>query len=391
MDSNQRLLPCEGNTLPLSYAPVYLVFLAINGNEEACNDRYEKKMKEKEMIKYLQTKKRRALQVLWSMLDKFLAPFIDQGVILCISGGPDSRALLETVALWPKRSQGKIMVAYVDHKARKQSDQEGDYICFRAKRLGFDAVMLDILNVMSNEGDFRQARYQELFTLANDVAYKTIVTAHHGDDDAEGYLMALMGLGGGELGASMKEVYYINNIRICRPFLQLDKKDLLLALSFMKQTDYVVDSLDQDCQSKRSLVRYKIFPQLSKIDFNIKKRLGKLARYQSDQGDFMTQTVISSIDLSDNEAFINIDPLPHHALLQAALWYIMKKWGKDSDIRSSGPTIDAIVKEVYGGILKPCLDPKINRFNVRDPSIKKYHLSGMLLEKTSTGIVIRRL
>jgi tRNA(Ile)-lysidine synthetase-like protein len=312
--------------------------------------------------------------------------------VLAISGGPDSRALLESVALWPKRKNNKIIVAYVDHGARKFSSKEGDYIRLRAKRLGFDAFSISLLKLdtLSGEQDFRIARYRELTAAAFEFGCRTVCTAHHADDDAEGYFMALLGTGGGELGAAMREVYDIDNVRICRPFLSLRKQELLLAVSFIDQTDYVVDELDQACKGKRALVRNKILPKLAQNCPTIKQRLSDFARHQGTQAKLIDNLAFSLISWDKDEAFIRIDPLPHQSLLQASLWHVLKKWCQSSDIRSSGPTVDAIVEEVCG-ISDPRLDLNINEFSVRSPSVKQYHFPGVLVLKNGSSIVIRRV
>jgi hypothetical protein len=83
------------------------------------------------------TRTRRALQILWSKLDQFLAPHVSNGVLIAVSGGPDSRALLESLALWPKRNLGRLHIATIDHGMRSESAREVKLLALRAQRLGF--------------------------------------------------------------------------------------------------------------------------------------------------------------------------------------------------------------------------------------------------------------
>ena len=52
---------------------------------------------------FLKTEKRRALQPLWNTFDEHLKPHENRGLLLAVSGGPDSLALLESFVRWPNR------------------------------------------------------------------------------------------------------------------------------------------------------------------------------------------------------------------------------------------------------------------------------------------------
>src|SRR5690606_16138329 len=91
----------------------------------------------------VETERRRLLQPLWNALDVGVAPALPRGVLLAISGGPDSRALMEAVARWPRRFDprsgevARIEVASVDHGARPEAQVEVEAVCGRARALGF--------------------------------------------------------------------------------------------------------------------------------------------------------------------------------------------------------------------------------------------------------------
>lgn len=338
------------------------------------------------------TKRRRALQILWSCLDRHLVPCLKDGVVLAVSGGPDSRALLESVALWRGRSQGRIVVACVDHGARLEAQGEARFIAMRAMRLGFAAHTERIINIdgEGSEQYLRIARLRALSKIAQETQCQTICTAHHADDDAEGYFMALMGVGGGELGAAMNEITMLEDMRICRPFLSRSKQDLLLALSLCGITDFVEDRLDEACLGMRARVRNQIFPELFKKAPMLRSRLAQFGRHQSSQRELIERLASSLIAWGDKEASLSLDNAPDKALIIAALWQVLKKWCNDKDLRSSQPTINALVNDLPA-VYNPWLDPISNAFNLKDLSVRHYQFPGVVVTKSSKNIVIARI
>lgn len=330
--------------------------------------------------------------MLWSELDHHAYPYLEHGIMLAVSGGPDSRALLEACGTWSKRNQGKIVVVSLDHQARLESAAESQFITMRAKRLGFVAVSESMINLDQKlaEHDLRHARYQAFARIARQHQCQTIVTAHHADDDAEGYFMALMGHGGGELGASMQAQSIKDGLTICRPFLSLRKQDLLNALTLLGVTDFVEDSLDARGAGIRARVRNFIFPALFKEVPSLNKGLVNCGRRQAQQKKLIDNLAAEMVNFVGDEAVIDLKNSAEKALIIAALWHVLKKWSHNKDLRSSQATIDAMVDEIPA-VFSPRLDPNTNAFNLRDLSAKQYHFPGVIVTKGLKNIVIRRI
>lgn len=350
------------------------------------------------MATFLATKKRRAYQVLWTKLDEHLSQFIGDGVVLAISGGPDSRALLEGVAQWPKRVFGKFIVVSIDHNVRSEAKQEAKFISQRAQRLGFDAydISLPKPQIRVGEKELRSQRYEYLWQMAKRYSCRVICTAHHRDDNAEGYFMSLMGVGGGELGAAMREVESINGMIICRPFLTLNKKELLLALSLDNHTDVVRDRLDEARYGERAYVRYDVFPELFKLAPQIKNRLSYFGKTQKEQAFVINKLAKSMVIWSDEGPKILLNSRTESAILVSALWHILKKLNHGGDLRSCAPVINNIAKEIelmHFPSAKDSvgLDPTLNGFNLNHLNVKHYHLPGVVVIKYPNEILVKRI
>ena len=152
----------------------------------------------------------------------------EPALLLAVSGGPDSTALLLMAAEWA--GGPALHAATVDHGLRPQSAAEAEAVAQLSARLGVPHTTLRW------EGDkpttrlqerAREARYGLLAAEARRVGAGVVVTAHHLDDQAETVLMRLTrGSGIGGL-AGMAARTRRGEIEIARPLLGLRKSDLI--------------------------------------------------------------------------------------------------------------------------------------------------------------------
>src|SRR3954469_21582783 len=128
------------------------------------------------------------------------------GLLLAVSGGPDSTALLWLAARWYKKLTGKtktkLTAATVDHGLRKESVREAAAVGKLAKQLGVPHRILKWTGAKPKSGtqqSARRARYGLLAQAAKAAGAGHILTAHTVDDQAETVLMRMArgsGLGG---------------------------------------------------------------------------------------------------------------------------------------------------------------------------------------------------
>ncbi|MCP4503634.1 MAG: hypothetical protein GY822_27190 [Deltaproteobacteria bacterium] len=233
-----------------------------------------------------ETLRRRATQPLLSSLDRLLP---GPRRILAVSGGPDSRALMESWARHSHRGEHDVVIC-VDHGVRTTSTNEAQLVVGRARALGFNAHRVPIFrrkNASVDEATLRDLRFSALAKAAKELGANEVVFAHHRDDDVEGALLHLLGQGGAKEGAALPlfaplllgespdehDVIAQNHprekknscsqdssshdkIQAVRPFRQLYKADLQAALTAWGIHDAFIDGDDAAGRNARARVRF---------------------------------------------------------------------------------------------------------------------------------------
>jgi tRNA(Ile)-lysidine synthase len=164
------------------------------------------------------------------------APFKDApALVLAVSGGPDSVALMWLMARWRKAlSKGPELVAVtVDHALREASVREAREVKRLARALDLPHRTLRWNGAKPNSGlpaAAREVRYQLLTQAARSARATHILTAHTRDDQAETLLMRLF-RGSGIAGLSaMAAARERDGLVVARPFLDVPKSRLIATL-----------------------------------------------------------------------------------------------------------------------------------------------------------------
>ncbi|NPV24371.1 tRNA lysidine(34) synthetase TilS [Bradyrhizobium aeschynomenes] len=156
-------------------------------------------------------------------------------LVLAVSGGPDSMALMWLAARWcGARADGPRLVAVtVDHGLRPEARREAQMVKQIARQLGLAHRTLRWRDEKPAAGlpeAARRARYRLLAAAARRAGASHVVTAHTRDDQAETVLMRLL-RGSGIVGlAAMAAVSERDGMLLARPLLALPKARLVATL-----------------------------------------------------------------------------------------------------------------------------------------------------------------
>jgi tRNA(Ile)-lysidine synthase len=156
------------------------------------------------------------------------------GLLLAISGGPDSTALLWLAARWRRASKAKLIAVTVDHGLRKEGKREAAAVGKLAKKLGVPHRVVKWTGAKPKSGiqqAARKARYALLTAVAKKVGASHILTAHTLDDQAETVLMRMArgsGIGGlGGMAPKSRLGSRLDGLTLMRPFLDVPKSRLI--------------------------------------------------------------------------------------------------------------------------------------------------------------------
>jgi len=204
-------------------------------------------------------------------------------VLAAVSGGPDSVCLLEVLCRIRKTFQTEIIVANMDHCLRgEQSEKDSEFVeeLSRKLKLGFLHKKVKIRSLgakgVSLEELARGERYKFLKEAALRENCNVIATGHTMDDQSETVLMRMIH-GAGLAGLSgIPSVRYEGNIKIIRPLIRIEKRDIL---EFLKKEKicFVQDKSNLDLKFVRNYARHKILPFLEESNPKIRRTLANLA------------------------------------------------------------------------------------------------------------------
>jgi tRNA(Ile)-lysidine synthase len=187
-------------------------------------------------------------------------------LVLAVSGGPDSSALLVLAARWrDARASGPALVAVtVDHGLRPEAVREAEDVAHLAAALGVTHRMLHWTGKKPTGGlqaAARAARYRLLSDTARDVGAPFIVTAHTRDDQAETVLMRLV-RGSGPTGlCAMGRTTPLGDLALVRPLIDIPKQRLIATLD-AEHIGFADDPSNRDPRFTRARLR-ALMPMLA--------------------------------------------------------------------------------------------------------------------------------
>jgi tRNA(Ile)-lysidine synthase len=181
-------------------------------------------------------------------------------VLVGVSGGADSVALLHLLLDLAPAWRLRLHVLHVDHQLRAESAADADFVKSLGARLG---VPVDVATVVvdrrgSLEASARAARYAALETCAARVGAERIAVGHTADDQAETVLMRLV------QGAGVRGVAGIPPVRgrIIRPLIEMRRSALETELR-RAGLSWVEDETNRDPKYLRNRIRHELLPLLA--------------------------------------------------------------------------------------------------------------------------------
>jgi tRNA(Ile)-lysidine synthase len=218
-------------------------------------------------------------------------------LLIAVSGGPDSMALMALLAAWRGNDPALpvLYAATVDHGLRDGSAGEAAMAAAEAARLGLRHATLRWMGEKPGTGlaeAARKARYALLAAEARRIGARCIVTAHTMDDQAETVLMRFL-RGSGPAGlAGMARRAQRGGLTHWRPLLGIRKARLVATCTAMG-VPYAVDPTNEDERYARPRLR-KLLDTLAPEGVSV-ERLARLAERQARANLSLTLQAIAAL------------------------------------------------------------------------------------------------
>ena len=180
-------------------------------------------------------------------------------IVLAVSGGPDSIALMWLAVRWRRAlARGPRLIAVtVDHGLRPEAAAEAREVKRLARSLDLPHRTLRWTGIKPSTGlpaAARAARYRLLAQAARASGATHVLTAHTRDDQAETLLMRML-RGSGIAGlAAMARESERDGLLLARPFLNVSKSQLIATLKKAK-LDFADDPTNRDTSFTRPRLR----------------------------------------------------------------------------------------------------------------------------------------
>ncbi len=192
---------------------------------------------------------------------KLLEP--GDAVLVALSGGPDSVALLHLLSKLRNKLNLEILAVYINHQIRPAAAKKEEVFCrelCRRLNIRFQIVSENIPKLAKKvhkgiEETARDFRYEQLDRLALELDCNKIALGHHLDDRIETVLFRILrGTGRtGLQGIPLRRGKYI------RPLFEAGKKGILQYLR-QKRIRYCVDQSNAKTEYTRNFIRQRLLP-----------------------------------------------------------------------------------------------------------------------------------
>ncbi len=195
-------------------------------------------------------------------------------VLVAVSGGPDSMALLHALGCMRRKMDFGLHACGVDHGLRVEGPQELALAQELAKKLdvSFCVERLDLDKGPNLMARARVARFEALRRVARGLGAASIAVGHHADDRAETVLMRLL-RGAGPTGLA---VLPARSDDLIRPLIQARRSDILAHLK-RHDVPFATDPSNQDRHYLRARIRHDVLPGLEALSPNLVTNLCNLA------------------------------------------------------------------------------------------------------------------
>ncbi|BAU26180.1 tRNA(Ile)-lysidine synthase [Aneurinibacillus soli] len=266
-------------------------------------------------------------------------------IVIAVSGGPDSVALLHLFAGLQEQHNFHLTAAHLNHCFRgKESEADSRYVQSVCAKLSVPCVAeaIDVPRVMAETGAgtqeaARQVRYHFLHRVAKETGSRIIATAHHADDQMETVLMRLVRGTGIEGLAGIPVQREEEGLSIIRPMLTVTREEIEAYCAAHDLQPRHDQSNDSD-KYLRNRIRRHWMPLMKQENPHLADAITQLTALARDENDLMDQitrdTLAEIIHTKNPNTIVIVQNgfVLHHVALQRRMIKLILSYLLKSDI-----------------------------------------------------------
>jgi tRNA(Ile)-lysidine synthase len=241
-------------------------------------------------------------------------PVADECVIVAVSGGADSVALL--LALDELAKTGgldlQLTVAHLDHGLRgKQGAEDARWVEGLAGEIGIEAKMgrASVKKLAADVGDnleqaARRARYEFLAGVAEGCGARVVLTGHTLDDQAETVLLRLLRGSGAEGLSGMEPVRELvsgKDVVLARPLLRWARRAETEKYCLERGVEFRADAMNEDERFARVRVRRRLLPLMECVNPRVAESLSRTAELLREDAAVLNEAAAELLKLASVE------------------------------------------------------------------------------------------
>ncbi|WXR60637.1 tRNA lysidine(34) synthetase TilS [Peptostreptococcaceae bacterium AGR-M142] len=222
-------------------------------------------------------------------------------IIIALSGGPDSVALLHALNSLKEELEIKLYAAHLNHQIRGiEAQKDALYTMKICEELGItcfvsskDAIKYSKEHKMSLEEGARKLRYDMFFELKEKLNANKIAIAHNKDDQSETFLMRVI-RGSGLDG--LKGIRYKRDDGIIRPLLDVDRKSIEKYCGEFELNPRI-DKTNLENIYTRNKIRLDLIPYIEEhFNSNLKSNISRLCNMLYEDSNYINKNAKEYFD-----------------------------------------------------------------------------------------------
>lgn len=232
-----------------------------------------------------------------STIKKYNLITMEDKILVAVSGGPDSIALLDIL----HKLNYNIIVAHVNHGLRENAINDEEFVLDFCQNINVPCFVKELnlkenLNGQTLEEAGRSERYKFFNEVLKSQGCTKIATAHNKNDNAETVFMNMI-RGTGMAGLTGIEIKREN---IVRPLLEISRKDIE---EYCEQNNLHPrhDESNDETLFTRNKIRLELIPYIEKnINSNVINNINRMSQIIMEDEKY----ILSEVDKAEKECIV---------------------------------------------------------------------------------------